>query len=355
MKKKKWIIIGSIIGVFLILISCFLLFNKKIITLTLKGKEKVTIPVFDPYKEEGSYAKAFGFTIPHVMKKGKVDTKKIGTYPITYSFSFLWFQRKKVRTIEVVDKESPVITLNGEQEVTLSKGEDYQETGYEVTDNYDKDLKEKVKVNSNVLKDQVGSYEILYEVEDSSHNKASVVRKVNVVEQVEKQEKAGTYINGILIVNKKYSLPANYNPGVDKTASLALSTLQQAAKKEGYSIPLISGFRSYNTQKRLYNNYVARDGEALANTYSAKPGQSEHQTGLAFDVGKLDNNYGETKEGIWLKENAHRFGFIIRYLKGKEDITGYQYEPWHIRYVGESIANEIYQRQITLEEYLGVN
>ena len=119
-------------------------------------------------------------------------------------------------------------------------------------------------------------------------------------------------------------------------------------------MPIISGFRSYGTQSRLYNNYVARDGEAKANTYSAKPGQSEHQTGLAFDVGALDDNYGNTAAGRWLSENAHKYGFIIRYMKGKENITGYQYEPWHIRYVGETVAADIYSKGLTLEEYLGV-
>ena len=108
----------------------------------------------------------------------------------------------------------------------------------------------------------------------------------------------------------------------------------------------------------IYVAEVFIEGEAAAGKYSAKPGQSEHQTGLAVDVSSesvdylLSDDYGETKEGKWLAENAHRFGFIVRFPRGKEDITGYQYEPWHIRYVGLTAAKEIHAEGITLEEYL---
>jgi D-alanyl-D-alanine carboxypeptidase len=119
-------------------------------------------------------------------------------------------------------------------------------------------------------------------------------------------------------------------------------------------MPLVSGFRSYSRQKTIYNNYVAIDGVTKADTYSARPGHSEHQTGLAFDVGAIDDNYGNTAAGKWLANNAHKYGFIIRYPKGKTHITGYKYEPWHIRYIGTNHATTIYNKQITLEEYLNV-
>ena len=234
-------------------------------------------------------------------------------------------------------------------EVTIYQNDTYNEPGYTATDKYDKDITSKVKVTNNIDNTKAGTYEVTYSVNDSSKNKTEIKRKVNVIEKPKTQ---GTYIKGILIVNKKYSLPANYNPGVDQTASTALKQLQQAASTAGHNIPLISGFRSYSRQQTLYNNYVARDGQALADTYSARPGHSEHQTGLAFDVGKLDDNYGSTPAGIWLKENCHKYGFILRYPKGKESITGYQYEPWHIRYVGVEHATKIMNQNITLEEYL---
>ena len=156
-----------------------------------------------------------------------------------------------------------------------------------------------------------------------------------------------------MIVNKKYKLPSTFG-GTDEIALAALNNLQQAANNAGYAMPLISGYRSYQTQNSIYNSYVSRWGIEYTDTVSARPGHSEHQTGLAFDVGELSNSYGETKAGIWLKENCHKYGFIIRYLKGKESITGYSYEPWHIRYVGVEVATEIMQKNITLEEYLGV-
>jgi D-alanyl-D-alanine carboxypeptidase len=130
---------------------------------------------------------------------------------------------------------------------------------------------------------------------------------------------------------------------------------------DGVELKMTTAYRSYDFQKILYDSYVSREGEAAANKYSAKPGQSEHQTGLAADVSspsvdyQLSNDYGRTAEGKWLAENAHRFGFIIRFPEGKEEITGYQHEPWHIRYVGRAAAKEIYERNLTLEEFLLLN
>ena len=163
-----------------------------------------------------------------------------------------------------------------------------------------------------------------------------------------------TYIKGILIVNKTYALPDGYATGNDPTALSALRELQAGASSAGYSIPLLSGFRSHQKQTELYNRYVARDGKDAADTYSARPGHSEHETGLTFDIGAVDDNYGETPAGKWLASHAHEYGFIIRYPKGKEDITKYQYEPWHVRYVGVEHATNMYENDLTLEEYLGI-
>ena len=283
---------------------------------------------------------------------GTVDTTKIGTYTITYKVTHLKTTKTAKRIINVIDTTSPEITLK-DADIEIYQNQDYNEPGFSATDNYDKDITSKVQIDNPIDKTKTGEYTITYTVEDSSKNKATKTRKVTVKEKI-KTENGLTYINGILIVNKKYSLPANYNPGVDSTAENALKQLQQGASTAGYNIPLLSGFRSYSRQQTLYNNYVARDGVTLADTYSARPGHSEHQSGLAFDVGKLDNNYGETAAGKWLKDNAHKYGFIIRYLKGKESITGYQYEPWHIRYVGIDHATKIYEQGITLEEYLNI-
>ena len=133
----------------------------------------------------------------------------------------------------------------------------------------------------------------------------------------------------------------------------------EAAAETGHEIGIRTAYRSYEQQYNIFYSYVAKDGEEAANKYSARPGQSEHQTGLCADVTspsvnyEMTTDYGQAPEGIWLAENAHRFGFIIRYPLGKEAITGYQYEPWHVRYVGAEAASEIYERGVTLEEYLG--
>ena len=137
----------------------------------------------------------------------------------------------------------------------------------------------------------------------------------------------------------------------------AYRQLSQAAADRGLNIYISSGYRSYNTQKNLYNNYVAKDGKALADTYSARAGHSEHQTGICFDLNTIDDSFQYTHEGIWVNDNAYKYGFIIRYPKGKEHITGYQYESWHLRYVGKEMAEKLYNNGnwITMEEYFGID
>lgn len=145
-----------------------------------------------------------------------------------------------------------------------------------------------------------------------------------------------------------------------KQAAEALEQLIFAAKEAGQDIQSVSGYRTIAYQKTLYKYNVERQGLALANQYSSKPGHSEHHTGLCMDVSSpsvgfdLIESYGNTKEGIWLAENAHKFGFIIRYPKGKEEWTGYSYEPWHIRYLGLPLAEYLYTTGLCYEEFLGL-
>lgn len=178
-----------------------------------------------------------------------------------------------------------------------------------------------------------------------------------------------------ILVNKKHALPEDYVPSdlvkpnvhcmkdtilLKKEAALAIEEMFNAASDEGYSLSIGSAYRSYDYQKNLYNNYVKRDGEEAANRYSAKPGQSEHQTGLAVDLARKDgycylsNCFKDTDEGKWLKENAYLYGFILRYPEEKEEITGYIFEPWHYRYVGKEEALKIYQSGLTIEEYYDI-
>ncbi|NMA01641.1 MAG: M15 family metallopeptidase [Clostridia bacterium] len=181
----------------------------------------------------------------------------------------------------------------------------------------------------------------------------------------------------LVLVNKERNLEASYVPqdlvipdipfsfdGYDQKknmreeAARAIEELLTQAHAEGHMIYGVSGYRSYERQETIFIGNALRDGFKKANTYSAIPGQSEHQTGLAMDLSspsvnfRLVTRFGETPEGIWLKENCHLYGFIIRFPQDKTHITGYQYEPWHIRYVGIEDATEIMLNDLTLEEYL---
>ncbi|WP_010273307.1 M15 family metallopeptidase [Paenibacillus senegalensis] len=182
-----------------------------------------------------------------------------------------------------------------------------------------------------------------------------------------------------VMVNKEYGLPEDYAPTdlvypdvrftfsekiekrmLRQEAADALEVLFAAAEQDGIYLAGVSAYRSHSTQAALFKRYVDRDGEEKAKTYSAVPGHSEHETGLAIDVTSSDGScavqdcFGGTPEALWLAEHAHEHGFIIRYPEGKEHITGYQYEPWHLRYVGIELATELQANDWTLEEYYGV-
>ena len=162
------------------------------------------------------------------------------------------------------------------------------------------------------------------------------------------------YIDGILIVNKTYSIPQSYNPGgLTSECAEAFERLRQGAANDGVSIWLASGFRSYEYQSSLYWGYVSYYGQASADTFSARPGHSEHQTGLAIDCNIVNDSFAGTREAVWLENHCAEYGFIIRYPQGKQYVTGYKYEPWHIRYIGD-MAQTITDSGLTLEEYFGI-
>lgn len=163
-----------------------------------------------------------------------------------------------------------------------------------------------------------------------------------------------TYMDGILIVNKTYSIPKNYAAGVDDVAYAKLQEMYKAASEDGLNLWTASGHRTYEYQQGLYENYAQRDGYDEADRYSSRPGHSEHETGLAFDVNDPSEDFHGTPEAQWLEKNCAKFGFIIRYPDGKEDITGFMYESWHVRYVGEELAALIMDNGICLEEYFGI-
>ncbi len=178
------------------------------------------------------------------------------------------------------------------------------------------------------------------------------------------------------VVNKKRPLPEGYVPSelvvpkvslrlagsaeqmqLNKVTANATEAMFAAAQQQGIKLMLASGYRSEAYQRQLYNGYVATDGQEAADRSSAKPGTSEHQTGYAMDVCAAGSNcelvqsFGATDTGKWLAQHANEYGFVIRYQQGKESVTGYEYEPWHLRYVGSDLANELYKNGQTIEEF----
>ena len=162
-------------------------------------------------------------------------------------------------------------------------------------------------------------------------------------------------VNNIPIANKTYPLPKDYDPGLDPSARASFLRMQADAKAQGLNIFPISAYRSYSYQKQVYAGWVKMYGTD-ADLISARPGHSEHQLGLAIDVNSAEYAFAETAEGKWLKEHCAEYGFILRYPShAARQYTGYSYEPWHIRYVGKTLAESVSKSGKTLEEILGIN
>ncbi len=180
--------------------------------------------------------------------------------------------------------------------------------------------------------------------------KGTVTAKIDAPEPVEID--GVTYVGGVLVANKKYALPKNFGNGLSKELNTAVKAMRADS---GFKMPIISGFRSYATQEKVFANWCAKDGEEVARTYSAVPGTSEHQTGLAADITSCMASYAKTAEAKWLAENCYKYGCIIRYPADKVAITGYIYEPWHIRYLGKSTAKLVHDSGLCLEEFLEID
>lgn len=373
-------IIGFIVLIILVVVSFLILksFNKKEEKFEYNDSISIKIgddiPSLDDYLKSDDLSKIEDKTIN--WKDINIDDGKVYYHGI-YRGTFKYKDESKIVYLTVIDDIAP--TIEGVKDFNIYVGDNIDMLkNIKVTDNSKDNIDLNIKGEYNFNKE--GIYNLSYEAVDRSENKTTKEFKLVVNKKQEpkpqvnndlKTESLGTtskgykiekingiyYVNGILIANKTYSLPSSYNPGaLTTTFNTAFNKMANDALKDGVNLRVISGFRSYNTQVSLYNNYVARDGKAAADTYSARAGHSEHQTGLAADINSLEQSFINTKEGKWLNDNCANYGFIVRYPKGKESITGYMYEPWHIRYVGESVAKDLYNNGnwITLEEYLGI-
>lgn len=303
-----------------------------------------------------------------VSSDEKVDTQHIGSLQLAIK---VLNSRKKEEDytfeVKVVDREKPVIVANDTLSTLVGKEIDLTK---DVVVNDNSSEKLEVMVKGDYDFDVPGEYNLEYVTKDSSLNETSfpfllVVSKdennysfktdkgyeVKVIDGV-------AYVDNHLIVNKSYSVPKDYGNGLTTETKNAFEAMKADAMAIGLNLYISSGYRSYDTQDSIYRSYVRSDGQEKADTYSARPGHSEHQTGLAFDLNTINDDFTYTPEGKWVHDNCYRYGLILRYPLGKESITGYMHESWHLRYIGDvDLATVLYNNGdwLTLEEYYGLD
>ena len=371
-KKVKIIIVISVLVVVILIIGGIYLNSKRLV---LEYENNIEVDINE---------KLYNLDAIKNIKNGKiiterelVNTTKLGKVKVSFQVENFFKRRVKYRYIvNVVDKEAPKIIFKNELESEIGEEIDLLKD-VTVEDNSKEKITPQVEGEYDINKS--GDYKLYYIAEDTSGNKAKEefilhIKEKNVEKQVTSNDNQGTtsfttskgfkgvtkngvtYIEGYLVVNKTYTLPSSYGNGLTNDTTKAFNKMQAAAKVDGLNIYISSGFRSYSYQKTLYNNYVNRDGVTVADTYSARAGHSEHQSGLAFDVNTINDSFANTEEGKWLNDNCYKYGFILRYPNGKSDETGYQYEPWHFRYVGVELAEKLYNNGnwITVEDYFGI-
>ena len=371
-KKVKIIIVISVLVVVILIIGGIYLNSKRLV---LEYENNIEVDINE---------KLYNLDAIKNIKNGKiiterelVNTTKLGKVKVSFQVENFFKKRVKYKYIvNVVDKEAPKIIFKNELESEMGEEIDLLKDVM-VEDNSKENITPQVEGEYDINKS--GDYKLYYIAEDTSGNKAKEefilhIKEKNVEKQITSNDNQGTtsfttskgfkgvtkngvtYIEGYLVVNKTYTLPSSYGNGLTNATIEAFNKMQAAAKVDGLNIYISSGFRSYSYQKTLYNNYVNRDGVTVADTYSARAGHSEHQSGLAFDVNTINDSFANTEEGKWLNDNCYKYGFILRYPKGKSDETGYQYEPWHFRYVGVELAEKLYNNGnwITVEDYFGI-
>ncbi len=302
-----------------------------------------------------------------------IDTSKLGIKELNLFIKNKDGNEEKYNfKVTIIDSINPIIDASKELTSYIGNSIDLLKD-VKVSDNSNEEINAKVVGEYDINK--IGKYELRYEAVDSSGNKSEYDFILNIVSDPSnrtfttskgfngKVVNGITYIDGILIANKTYSLPSSYAPGLQSSIQNAFNKLRNDATSLGYNFYIGSGYRSYWDQKIIYNNYVSWDGQANADTYSARPGHSEHQSGLAADICEsnepacISSDFDNTNPAKWLNDNCYKYGLIIRYPKGKTGITGYIYESWHLRYVGVELATKLYNGGdwITLEEYYGID
>ncbi|MBQ4030267.1 MAG: D-alanyl-D-alanine carboxypeptidase family protein [Bacilli bacterium] len=331
-----------------------------------------------------------------VSQEEKVDTSVLGEKIVTIIARDLDGEEKEFSyKVKVVDTTPPVITYKESLSTTAGTKIDLLKN-VSAKDNSGEKIK--VTVEGKYDFEKTGTYKLQYVAKDSSGNETKKDFTLTVKEKpVQKDPEPAkpssgtntssgtvyrtegtdpslngtktskgytitvkngiTYIDGIMIANKTYAVPASLKPGgLTSDASSAFNKMKTAAKNDGVSISVVSGYRSYDTQKNLWTKRKNKYGIDFADGGTARPGHSEHQTGLGMDINMVDDAFENTAAFKWLQNNAYKYGFILRYPKGKTNETGYKYESWHFRYVGVDLATKLYNNGdwITLENHFGI-
>lgn len=276
----------------------------------------------------------------------------LGKHPFTLIYNYKDNTYEADVTINVVDTLAPKITvLNDQVEVIVNT----EYLDYSLLIEVDDHSWYEIEVLNAADLGTIGQYRTTLVVSDESSNKSEVEIEIHVVVQKDPTLYTPHYVKGLLIVNKKHPIPKDFGDGENKEAYEAFIEFKKTMQANGLDIgDGYSGYRSYEQQVRSYESIVKAYGQEHADKVSARPGHSEHQTGYTFDFTHTDSSLVTKKdEAQYIKENSHHFGFIVRYPEQKEVITGYNHEPWHVRYVGK-VAKEIYESGLTLEEYLNV-
>jgi D-alanyl-D-alanine carboxypeptidase len=377
MKKKIIFILVLLCIIVSLSIGAYYFYSSKVLLVKIDNNIEVSINS-EVYNTDYIKVIANGKIL---TKKAKIDTTKVGEQVIKLIVQDYFNNEKEYSyKLDVYDRESPVISYTKEYTTEYGKEIDLLKD-VKAVDNSNEIIGVSIEGEYDFKKS--GTYSLYYVAKDSTGNETKEpftlkVKEKKVVsnpspptQENPKEDttfttskgfkgytKDGiTYIDGILIANKTYSLPSSFKPGgLTKETNNALEKMKAAAAIDGLNIYLSSGYRSYSTQNTIYNRYVKRDGVAKADTYSARPGHSEHQTGLAFDVNTINDTFHNTPEAKWLAANCYKYGLILRYPQGKTNETGYKYESWHFRYVGVDLATKLYNNGdwITLESYFGI-
>ena len=298
-----------------------------------------------------------------------IDTSTVGAKDCNVKINVAGDIRDYNFTVNIVDTQPPVIAMK-DTELSLLEGTPLDVVSRaEITDNSGEELQ--VSVEGGYDPYSSGTQTVTLVARDSSGNRANQELTVNVIGITNDMPDCTfltqtghdgeirngiLYVDGILVVNKSFGLPEEYNPGMTSETMDAYYKMVSSAWDSGFSVNTVTEFRSYWDQDSLFQYWAYVQGEGVDTPTAVKAGHSEHQTGLAMDIGSAEMSYAGTAEAKWLSDHCAEFGFIMRYPEGKEEFTGCSWEPWHIRYVGTDLAKKLYNNGdwITLEEYFGI-